>query len=270
MEKTKEELLAEELFRGEEAVFEDNAKFIKELINRSDAEGVSRESLSRWFAATYQLKTNLREAAIYKGLLFSFGAETEVLNALQKILKLAGDDDIEAFMDGCFRLLAKAPKLTDYGVDSCTEYIFHNSLVLAGFNLLIRFSVLKRIELFEQRTDESPSKGVGDVSEILQKAEKLFQNGENNSFREALKAVQTEEARNRGCERGGKNKALTPQKPQIIEATQYLESVSWRKFAKQAEDYLCWREGQGLKEIKSLSTAREHLKKAREAYEKTK
>lgn len=270
MEKTKEELLAKELFRGEEATLKDNAKFIQELIHRCDTEGVSRESLSRWFAATYQLKSNLREAAIYQGLLFSFGAEDEVIEALQNILKLAGDDDIEGFMDGCFRFLAKAPELTDYGVDSCTQYVLQNNLVLAGFNLLIRFSVLKRIELFEQRTDESPSKGVGDVSEILQKAEKLFQNGENNAFREALKAVQTEEARTKGSETGGKNKKLTPKKPQIIQATQYLESVDWREFKKQAEDYLCWRDGQGLKKIKSLSTAREHLKKAREAHEKTK
>lgn len=107
--------------------------------------------------------------------------------------------------------------------------------------------------------------------EILNRIKRLFNSEDVSESMEKVKeSLRKERARILGSREGGKKGKLTPKKPQIIQATQYLESVDWREFKKQAEDYLCWRDEQGLKKIKSRSTAREHLKKARDEHKKTK
>lgn len=79
---------------------------------------------------------------------------------------------------------------------------------------------------------------------------------------------QKEEEKKKASAKGGKNKRLTQQSRQIQEATQYLTSINWITPAREAEEYNYWRRDHGLKTL-SVTTARDHLKKAKEMHKKT-
>ena len=76
---------------------------------------------------------------------------------------------------------------------------------------------------------------------------------------------QKEEEKKKASAKGGKNKRLTQQSRQIQEATQYLTSINWITPAREAEEYNYWRRDHGLKTL-SVTTARDHLKKAKELH----
>ncbi|WP_293186223.1 hypothetical protein [Parasutterella sp.] len=113
-------------------------------------------------------------------------------------------------------------------------------------------------------------KSVSSQVEVLDKIKNLFTAEDiSDIIEKTKKSCQTESSRILGSGKGGRNKKLTARSHQIGEATRYLTSINWITPAKEVEQYNIWRSEQGLKTL-STTTAREHLKKAKDIHKKTK
>lgn len=85
----------------------------------------------------------------------------------------------------------------------------------------------------------------------------------SQAFNDAAKILAEHDAIQTGRSKG--NKRLKPTSPQIIRATEYLDAALWNKDQKESYNYLAWLEEKYPDEKPiSESTAREHLKRARE------